>query len=90
MIETEENSKIYWAVRSLYRYFQLKKETATPDILVETESKILLARLKELSADEIYQLFLHWPEFYKKQLEEDAIQDKLLEDDFDKMVSDLN
>ena len=85
----ENRNHVYSAMRSLFRFHQMKEMNA-PDIIVDTEKKLLETRISELSADDIYFLMTNWPQFYSKRIIEDEIQNRQCEIDLERMVLDCN
>jgi len=84
-----DNEDIYDAMRSLFRYCQMQ-DLKAPDLLIDTESEILLKRIGKLNAHEIYEMMNLWPNFYAQQLAHDEIQNQQCEQDLEDMIVNSN
>lgn len=89
MVLFDENDKIYNFLRSLFRYNKLKEMNAS-EILFEAENAVLLKRIKELSAEEIFLAVTSWEEFYKEQSVADEVQNHKLSNDLDTYLRSVN
>lgn len=78
------------ALRSLFRFSQLKEISMCPEILIETEKSILKERLGMLDAKEIQTLVNVWPEYKKKMSENQVIEDEILRKDLEKFLQTIN
>ena len=85
----DDNDKIYNMLRSLFRYNKLKEMNA-PEILFEAENAVLLKRIQELSAAEIFLAVTSWEEFYKEQSVSDELQNHRLDADLDTYLRSVN
>ena len=70
--------KIYGALRSAYRYREMTEGDA-PEILIETEAKLLVERFSLLNAKEIFQLIQIWPKYLAQQSAIEVIDDQRFE-----------
>jgi hypothetical protein len=89
MTKEGSNDKIYYAMKSLHRYFQLKELNA-PEILFETERVLLKERFGELTADEMHHLRLIWPSFFIKQTISNEIDDRIMSQDMEEFLNSVN
>ncbi len=83
------NEKIVSILRSLFRLSSFK-EMLTPEIIIETEQKILQKRLLNLTPDELLIIVSIWPEYLKTQSIQSEIDDKLMFDQIEKEIKALN
>ena len=88
-LSEDSASKIYRAMRSLFRYAGFQNNSY-PDILVETEEKILAESFKELSAKEIFYIFKKWPEFAEEQAVEQELENDRMFSVIKKEIETLN
>jgi len=70
--------KIYGALRSAYRYREMTEGNA-PEILIETEERLLVERLALLNAKEILHLIQIWPKYLVEQSAMEIIDDQQFE-----------
>lgn len=75
------NNKIYYLLRSMYRFMLLHSMEQSPKILIEMERYIFEKRFKELSKAECVEAIRLWPEFVQEAVIEDARLDALVDED---------
>jgi hypothetical protein len=68
----------------------MKEILMCPEILIETEKSILKERLELLSIEEIKILTNIWPEYKKKMLENQVVEDEFLKKDLEKFLQTIN
>lgn len=78
------------ALRSLFRFSQMKEILMCPEILIETEKSILKERLELLNLEQIKILVEKWPEYKKKMSENQIIEDEYLKKDLEKFLQTIN
>ena len=71
--------KIHMALRSLYRFREMKDANML-EILLENECDLLRKRVAMLNAHEIFELIKLWPDYLTQQMALDVIDNQQFED----------
>lgn len=88
-LKPESREKIYSALRSLFRYNQMKAKEA-PSVLIDMEWALLDGRLGALSTRELHLLILAWPEYLEEERVSSEIEDEACARDLEQMYRSLN
>ena len=83
------NENIYYVLKSLFRFSQLK-ELKAPEILFENERKLLKKHMANLNADEIHYMVLSWGDFCAEQTILDKQQNNELDRDLKEYYKTVN
>jgi hypothetical protein len=88
-LSSESLDKIHRVLRSLFRYAEFQNNSY-PKILIEQEAKIINDIFKELNSEEIFYAFNLWPEFFKKQIVEQELDNNVFASIMKKELDSLN
>lgn len=83
------SGKVYAAMRSLYRFAELKK-MGGPSILLDNEKDILMRYLSNLNPEDILFISKNFNSYYDEQCVQSALEDIELKGSFERYVTELN
>lgn len=84
-----QEDNVYLAMRSLYRYAELKKMNS-PEVITDNEQTILIKRFSALTPEEILYLATNFNSYSAKTRTKDAVSDEQWAQEIDRLVKTVN